>query len=109
MRRAPRTFHLQRYFSITSGVALLIASLALGWAYYREEVSSQIAAAEMRNVMLARSFANAVWPLPEFDPAEARRGASRRCDPADSWSRLGLQPRHPDYRASLRELVTRLI
>lgn len=44
-------------------------------------------------------------PLPAFDPADARRGGSRRCDPADSWHRLGLQPRYPDIRASLRELL----
>jgi nucleoside-diphosphate-sugar epimerase len=44
---------------------------------------------------------------PHFDPAEARRGASRRCDPSDSWRRLGLQPRHADFRASLRELLAR--
>lgn len=44
-------------------------------------------------------------PLPDFDPAEARRGASRRCDATDSWRRLALQPRHPDLRASLRELL----
>ena len=42
---------------------------------------------------------------PRFDPAEARRGASRRCDPADSWRRLGLRPRYADFRASLGELL----
>ena len=63
MKHVPRSFHLQRYFSITSGVALLVASLALGWAYYREEVADQVASAEMRSVNLARSFANAIFPL----------------------------------------------
>jgi class 3 adenylate cyclase len=63
VRRDERTFRLQRYFSITSGVALLIASLALGWAYYREEVGDQIAAAELRSVTLARTFANAISPI----------------------------------------------
>ena len=45
-------------------------------------------------------------PLPAFDPGRARRGGSRRCDPSDSWRRLGLQPRYPDFRASLRDLLT---
>jgi nucleoside-diphosphate-sugar epimerase len=44
-------------------------------------------------------------PLPPFDPAQARRGASRRCDPSDSWARLGLEPRYPDYRSSLGALL----
>lgn len=65
MRTGARTFHLQRYFSITSGVALLVASLALGWVYYHEEVGDQVASAELRSVTLARSFANAIFPLPE--------------------------------------------
>ena len=65
MKRAPGTFHLQRYFSIASGAALLAASLALGWAYYHEEVADQIASAELRNVTLARAFANAVGVLPD--------------------------------------------
>jgi nucleoside-diphosphate-sugar epimerase len=44
-------------------------------------------------------------PPPQFDPAEARRGPSRRCDPAESWRRLGLEPRYPDFRTSLAGLV----
>ena len=71
MKPAPRTFHLQRYFSIASGVALLVASLALGWVYYFEEVSDQVASAELRSVTLARSFANAIWPLPDNPDVEA--------------------------------------
>ena len=71
MNPGARTFHLQRYFSIASGVALLVASLALGWAYYKEEVQDQIAAAEVRNVMLARTFANAIRPLPDRPDVEA--------------------------------------
>lgn len=44
-------------------------------------------------------------PLPAFDPGGARRGGSRRCDPSDSWRRLGLEPLHPEFRGSLRELL----
>jgi hypothetical protein len=65
VKPAARSFRLQRYFSITSGAALLVASLARGWAYYHEEVADQVAAAEFRSVTLARSFANALFPLPE--------------------------------------------
>jgi class 3 adenylate cyclase len=65
VKPANRSFRLQRYFSITSGAALLVASLALGWAYYIEEVADQVAAAEFRSVTLARGFANALFPLPE--------------------------------------------
>lgn len=42
---------------------------------------------------------------PRFDPQAARRGGSRRIDPAGSWSRLGLAPRHRDIEASLRALL----
>ena len=75
MKLTPRTFHLQRYFSITSGVVLLLASLALGWAYYEEEVSDQVASAELRSITMARTFANAISPLrdrPDIQGLHAR-------------------------------------
>ena len=66
-----QTFHLRRYFSITSGIAVLVASLLLSWTYYRHEVSDQVEAAQARNVVLAQTFANAIWPVDEKTPTEA--------------------------------------
>ena len=71
MTRPARTFHLLRYFSITGGVALLLASVALGLVYYRVEVADQIAAAELRSVTIARTFANAIRPLSDKPDIEA--------------------------------------
>ena len=64
METAPsqRPFRLRRYFSIASGVALLVVGLAMSWAYYREELATQVDTAQARNVMLARTYANALWP-----------------------------------------------
>jgi len=55
-------FHLIRYFSLTSGALILTASLALALAYYRTEVAEHVAATQESNVILARTFANSIWP-----------------------------------------------
>lgn len=44
-------------------------------------------------------------PAPRFDPDGARRGGSRRCDPAASWAALGLAPRYPDFETGLADLL----
>jgi len=59
---APSAFHLLRYFSIASGIAILLVTILISWVYYAEEVGDQIQATETRNVMLAQTFANAIWP-----------------------------------------------
>jgi signal transduction histidine kinase/CheY-like chemotaxis protein len=55
-------FRLLRYFSATSGVAILLVTAALSWSYHRKEVDDQVSGAEARNTMMAQAFANAIWP-----------------------------------------------
>ncbi len=57
-----KSFHLLRYFSLTAGIAILLVALLLSWAYYREELDDQIQSREDLNVVLAQTFANAIWP-----------------------------------------------
>jgi class 3 adenylate cyclase len=59
------TFHLRRYFSIASGVAVLTVTVAMGWLYYREEVADHVEATQAANVMLAQAFANTISPAGE--------------------------------------------
>ncbi|HEX2565860.1 MAG TPA: ATP-binding protein [Burkholderiales bacterium] len=76
-------FQLLRYFSIASGIALLVMTLVVVWAYYKEEVADEVQSAEERNSMLAQTFSNVIWPqfggyLAREDgfktaPAETRR------------------------------------
>ena len=75
----PPPFRLRRYFSLASGAAVLIFTIALSWTYYRAEVAEHIEMSEQRNVVLAQAFANAVWPefsshltLPFSSAAETR-------------------------------------
>ncbi len=55
-------FQLLRYFSLTSAVAIAVATLALVLFYRQGAVSDLVASAETHNVSLARSFANTIWP-----------------------------------------------
>jgi signal transduction histidine kinase len=55
-------FRLLRYFSITGGIAILLAAFVFSWNFYAKEVDDQVGAAEARNVVLAQAFANAIWP-----------------------------------------------
>ena len=55
-------FRLLRYFSITAGIAILLVTFMCSWAYYRKEINDQIEATEGRNVVLAQTVANAIWP-----------------------------------------------
>jgi len=76
---SPDTFHLLRYFSIASGIAILLVTIVISVTYYQGEVADQIRATEIRNVMLAQTFANTIWPqfaqhiLRKFDSAEQIR------------------------------------
>ena len=63
--RSRREFQLLRYFSIASGIAVLVMTLVLSWAYHLKEVGAQVESTEARNRMLALAFANAIRP--EFD------------------------------------------
>jgi signal transduction histidine kinase/CheY-like chemotaxis protein len=55
-------FRLLRYFSITSGITILLVALVFTWTYYRKEIGDQVEATEARNVVLAQTFANTIWP-----------------------------------------------
>jgi len=55
-------FRLQRYFSIASGVAILIVTLAMSWAYRVKEYDDKVEGAQARNASLAQAFANTIWP-----------------------------------------------
>ena len=57
-----RPFRLRRHFSVAGGVAVLLVTVLIAATYYRTEVAEQIEHAEGRNVMLAQTFANSVWP-----------------------------------------------
>jgi signal transduction histidine kinase/ActR/RegA family two-component response regulator len=72
-------FRLLRYFSITGGIAILLVAFVLSWANYNKEISDQVEATEERNVVVAQTFANAIWPqfgthlLSEFTTAKQVR------------------------------------
>lgn len=57
-----RPFRLRRHFSVAGGIAVLFVTVLIAATYYRTEVAEQIEHAEGRNVMLAQTFANSVWP-----------------------------------------------
>src|SRR6185369_6724060 len=72
-----------RYFSATSGVAILLVTAALSWGYHNQEVDDEVSAAEARNTMMAQAFANAIWPqyadhlMQPFADALALRASER--------------------------------
>lgn len=55
-------FRLKRYFSIAAGLLLLAVALPLVAAYYYSEVREHTTLAGTRNEMLARVYANLLWP-----------------------------------------------
>lgn len=57
-----RAFHLRRNFSIAGGTAVLLVTLLIAATYYRTQVAEHVELAEARNVMLAQTFANTLWP-----------------------------------------------
>ncbi|MDO8313374.1 MAG: ATP-binding protein, partial [Sideroxyarcus sp.] len=62
-RSAPAGFHLQRYFSIASGMLMLAVVLPIAYAYYYSEVNEHTVLAGVRNEILARTYANTLWPM----------------------------------------------
>lgn len=55
-------FKLLRYFSITSLVSILVASVLMGVLYRQLAVRNLLEQGEAHNVDITRSFANALWP-----------------------------------------------
>src|SRR4029078_10412616 len=79
-------FRLRRYFSLTSGVAVLVVTLVMSLAYRSTERNEHIELAESRNVTLARIFANSIWP--EFSTYLAREAASAQDQQHPQTARL---------------------
>jgi flagellar biosynthesis/type III secretory pathway M-ring protein FliF/YscJ len=59
-------FQLLRYFSITSLVAFVLVAVSLVTFYRRVAVSDLIEIGESKNVAIAKTFSNVIWP--EFAP-----------------------------------------
>lgn len=55
-------FQLKRYFSIASGLLMLAVVIPLAYSYFRSEVNEHTALAGVRNEVLARTYANVLWP-----------------------------------------------
>ena len=55
-------FRLLRYYSITSAVAIVVVTVVLVASFRQHELAQLIESAEGQNVVLARSFANTIWP-----------------------------------------------
>ena len=55
-------FRLLRYFSLTSGIALVAVAIVLAYFYREHAVDDLVDITERKNETLARSFANAIWP-----------------------------------------------
>jgi len=55
-------FRLSRFLSLASGIAVLLMTILLSWAYHRSEIAERTESAGLRNEALARTFANAIWP-----------------------------------------------
>lgn len=55
-------FKLLRYFSITSAIAISLMTLVLAFSYWKIENAKMISTIEAQNMVLAKSFANIIWP-----------------------------------------------
>ncbi|MBF0628378.1 MAG: PAS domain S-box protein [Magnetococcales bacterium] len=69
----PPPFHLVRFFSITSLVAMIVVASALGWFFYKLQIESLLHLGEKQNVALTRAFANTLWPLLQGYLREVKR------------------------------------
>ncbi len=55
-------FNLLRYFSLTSAIVLIVVAVALVALFRQHELHEVVESTENQNVLLARSFANTLWP-----------------------------------------------
>ena len=55
-------FRLLRYYSLASAVAIVAVTVVLVVFYRHNAVDELVVTAEGQNVLLARSFANSIWP-----------------------------------------------
>ncbi len=55
-------FRLLRYFSITSAIVLITVTIVLVIFYRQTAIDEMVGMAERQNAVLARAFANAIWP-----------------------------------------------
>ncbi|MDA1090833.1 MAG: ATP-binding protein [Proteobacteria bacterium] len=80
-------FRLLRYFSITSGLALLGVALVLISVYRQSSLNRMVATVEAENVAMSRAFANSIWPRfasyvtePAADGEDALRARSETAE-----------------------------
>ena len=73
-----RRFRLLRYFSVASGVALLLMMALVAWSYYRGEVAGELRAAGERDRALAQALANAIPPGADSRRLQETLGAMAR-------------------------------
>jgi signal transduction histidine kinase/ActR/RegA family two-component response regulator len=57
-----KPFQLRRYFSLTSGLLILLIVVLLAFFYRQSEFAEQTRHAGERNELLARLYANSLWP-----------------------------------------------
>lgn len=55
-------FRLQRYFSVTSAIALVAVAMVVVVFYRQNAVNDLVVSAEAQSAALAQSFANTLWP-----------------------------------------------
>lgn len=55
-------FGLQRYFSVTSAIALVAVAMVVVVFYRQNAVNDLVVSAEAQSAVLAQSFANTLWP-----------------------------------------------
>ena len=67
-------FKLLRYFSITSLVSILIATIVLGFVYRQLAVNELMEVEKMHHTALTQAFANSLWT--KFSPLLATEGLS---------------------------------
>jgi len=84
-------FNLLRYFTISSLIACIVATLILGIFYRRTAESDLIMLAESKNVALFQSVANSLWS--QFDPLVT---ASPSTEANNNMTQEGLIPRLRD-------------
>jgi signal transduction histidine kinase len=76
-------FRLNRYFSITSGIAVVVMLLVFATFYHSSEVREHTDLAGRRSDVLARAFANVIWP--EFGAELTTRATGMDAQTLRDW------------------------
>jgi PAS domain S-box-containing protein len=92
-------FGLLRHFSLTSAALVLVVTIALGAYHHWHAARGLIDWTEKQNLMLAQSFANAVWP---------RFSSYVASVPAPGGDGLRARPEAEEFRKAVEELTAGL-